>query len=99
MKTNKIILNQWTDYLFKLNSQIVTEKKMLRDSILYLMKRKYHNHKVYLHNFSRFDSVFLLTVMTDLSNNIQPIMRDGNIINIKMDFAENIVYISSQPPL
>ena len=30
------------------------EQEMLRASILYLMKRKYHNHKVYLHNFSPF---------------------------------------------
>jgi hypothetical protein len=69
-------------------SDYSNEKEMLRDSILYLMKRKYHNHKIYLHNFSRFDSVFLLTVITDLSQKVKPIIRDGNIINLRVDFAD-----------
>lgn len=64
------------------------EKEMLRASILYLFKRKYHNHKIYLHNFSRFDSVFLLNVITDISNSVKPIIRDNNIINLRVDFAE-----------
>lgn len=64
-----------------------SEKEMLRESLFYLMKRKYHNHRIYLHNFSRFDSVFLLSVMTDLSNNVQPIIINGNIINLKFIFA------------
>ena len=34
------------------------EKDMLKASINYLMKRKYNNYRVYLHNFSRFNSVF-----------------------------------------
>ena len=64
------------------------EKDMLRDSIKYLMRRKYHNYKVYLHNFSRFDAIFLLTVMTDLSDKIYPVMRDGRFIDLKLTFAD-----------
>lgn len=52
------------------------------------MKRKYDNYKVYLHNFSGFDAVFLLTVMTDLSDNIKPIIRDGRYINLRLEFAD-----------
>ena len=63
------------------------EKEMLRASILYLMKRRYNNFRVYLHNFSRFDSVFLLSVLTDLSDKIQPIIRDGRLINLSFKFA------------
>jgi len=63
------------------------EKEMLRESILYLIKRKYHNYKVYLHNFSRFDAVFLLTTITEICDNVIPIKRDGNFINIKLIFA------------
>lgn len=63
------------------------EKDMLKDSIKYLMKRKYDNHKIYLHNFSRFDAVFLLTVMTDLTDKVSPIMRDGKYIDLRLAFA------------
>jgi len=69
-------------------SDFENEKEMLRESIKYLMRRKYHNHKVYLHNFSKFDAVFLLTIMTDLSDNVFPIIRDGRFINLRFDFAE-----------
>lgn len=72
-------------------SDYSNEKEMLRASILYLMKRKYHNHKIYLHNFSRFDSVFLLSVITDLSNKVYPIIRDGNIINLSVKFADKYI--------
>lgn len=65
-----------------------SEKDMLRDSIKYLMKRKYHNHKIYLHNFSRFDAVFLLTVMTDLSDKVFPVIRDGRFIDLRFNFAD-----------
>ena len=68
-------------------SDFSNEKEMLRDSILYLMKRKYHKYKVYLHNFSRFDAVFLLTTITEICDNVLPIKRDGNFINIKLIFA------------
>jgi hypothetical protein len=64
-----------------------SEKDMLRSSIQYLMKRKYHNHKVYLHNFSKFDAVFLLTVMSDLSDKVKPVMRNGQFIDLTFKFA------------
>lgn len=68
-------------------SDFSNEKEMLRESILYLMKRKYHNYKVYLHNFSRFDAVFLLTTITEICDNVLPIKRDANFISIKLIFA------------
>ena len=65
------------------------EKDMLRESIKYLLRRKYHNHKIYLHNFSRFDAVFLLSIMTDLSDKVYPIIRDGCFIDLRLEFADN----------
>jgi hypothetical protein len=53
---------------------------MLRASKVYLMLRNYN--KVYLHNFSNFDVIYLLTVMYDISDNIIPIIRDGRYINL-----------------
>jgi hypothetical protein len=64
------------------------DKEMLRESLKYLMKRKYHNYKVYLHNFSNFDVIFLLNVITDLSDNVKPVIRDGRFINLRLRFAD-----------
>nr|BAM29340.1 dnapol [Lentinula edodes] len=69
-------------------SDYSNEKEMLRTSILYLMKRKYHNHKIYIHNFSGFDAVFLLTVLSDLSDKVRPVLRDGRYIDLRLDFSD-----------
>jgi len=58
---------------------------MLRDSIKYLMKRKYNNYRIYLHNFSRFDAVFLISVITDLSDKVFPLIRDGRYIDLRFE--------------
>lgn len=63
------------------------EREMLKSSIIYLMKRKYHNYRVYLHNFSKFDAIFLLRVITELSDNIDPIIKNGQFIDLKFRFA------------
>lgn len=63
------------------------EKEMLRASIRFLMKRKYHNYRVFLHNFSKFDAVFLLTVITDLSDKVKSVIRDGQFIALRINFA------------
>jgi hypothetical protein len=69
-------------------TDFTSENKMLRASILYLMKRKYHNYKIYLHNFSRFDSIFLLKVITDLSEKVYPVIRNGQYIDLRLNFAD-----------
>lgn len=66
---------------------VSAEKEMLKASILYLMKRKYHDYRVYLHNFSKFDSIFLLTVITELSNKVKPVLRDGRFIDLRFHFG------------
>jgi hypothetical protein len=69
-------------------SGATAENDMLKDSILYLMRRKYHNYRIYLHNFSRFDAVFLLRVMSELSDQIKPIMRNGQFLDLRLKFAK-----------
>lgn len=76
------------DYTDKFSNSSLAEKAMLKDSIFYLMKRKYNNYRIYLHNFSKFDSVFLISVMSDLSNQIKPIIREGQIIDLRFKFAQ-----------
>jgi hypothetical protein len=62
--------------------------EMLNASIVYLMKRKYHQHKVFIHNFSNFDGIFLLKILSSLSNSIKPIIRDGEIIDLNFIFEK-----------
>jgi len=59
---------------------------MLTEAIKSLMKRKYNKYKIYLHNFSYFDSVFLLTTLSSLTSiNLFPQVRDGRFINYYLD--------------
>jgi len=63
--------------------------EMLQKAIEYLLKRKYHNYKVYLHNFSNFDSVFIIKILSSLSNKIKPIIREGKLIDLKFSFGSD----------
>nr|YP_009493135.1 DNA-directed DNA polymerase [Ganoderma leucocontextum]AWJ63930.1 DNA-directed DNA polymerase [Ganoderma leucocontextum] len=56
------------------------------------MLRKYHGHVVYLHNFSRFDGIFLLRVISDLSDKVEPIKRKGDLINVHLFFSEYSIH-------
>lgn len=64
------------------------EQDILRASILYLMKRKYHNHRIYLHNFSRFEAIFLISTLSYLTDRIKPIMRNGQLIGLRFKFGK-----------
>jgi DNA polymerase type B, organellar and viral len=59
---------------------------MLEESIKYLMRRKYDKNKIYLHNFSYFDGIFLLRILSKLTKDIKPIIRDGRLIDIKFTY-------------
>lgn len=74
--------NNITFYLLEYNSS----EHMLEEAIRYLMKRKYDNYKVYLHNFSNFDGIFLLKILSNLSNDIKLIIRDGRLINVRFTY-------------
>jgi hypothetical protein len=46
--------------------------------------KKYDNYKIYLHNFSNFDGIFLLKYLTNIKNCIvDPIIHEGKLINIQ----------------
>jgi hypothetical protein len=62
-------------------------KEMLKAGIISIMKRKYNGYKVYLHNFSNFDAIFLIKILSLLNDNIKPIIRDNKILDIKYKFA------------
>ena len=52
------------------------------------MRNKYNLHVVYAHNLSGFDGIFLLKLLAELGT-IEPLMRDGKIININFRFQIN----------
>jgi hypothetical protein len=60
---------------------------MLKTALKFLLRSKYNGYIVYLHNFSYFDGIFLFKALVDLieSKNIKPLIRDGRIINLKVE--------------
>jgi hypothetical protein len=65
----------------------INSDELLKSAIRFVMRPKYHNYKVYLHNFSFFDGIFLLKVLSELTDiKIKPKVRDGRIIDLKFPF-------------
>jgi hypothetical protein len=63
------------------------KESMLKASIEDLMQPKYDNYKIYFHNWSYFDGIFLFNTLTSLSDNqLKPKMRHGKLIDIKFEF-------------
>jgi len=57
--------------------------KVMNDLCTY----KYKNYKIYLHNFSKFDGIFLLKHLANIKNSFtDPIINNGKIINIHFTF-------------
>jgi hypothetical protein len=59
---------------------------MLIQAIKFIMKRKFNGFKVYFHNFSNFDGVFFLKILVNLATKIDPLINDGDFINIQFNF-------------
>jgi len=58
----------WSYFL----SDYANPDQMMQTALKSLMFRKYHGYRLYLHNFSQFDSVFLLKNIVHLSNKVKP---------------------------
>uniref|UniRef100_UPI0030E2B40F DNA polymerase n=1 Tax=Daedaleopsis nitida TaxID=1140402 RepID=UPI0030E2B40F len=70
------------EFKFFYISEYGNSDALLKACIIYLMKKKYNKYTVYWHNFSKFYGIFLVKVLTDLSNKVNIIMRDSNILNV-----------------
>jgi hypothetical protein len=76
----KIVNFYLSDY--KNNSDL-----LIKSAIESLLLRKYNGYKVYLHNFSEFDGIFMLKIMANMKNiNINVIKRNSKIINTKLSY-------------
>jgi hypothetical protein len=74
-------------FLFKdPNNWINDLMKAFRNSI---MKRKYNGYKIYIHNFSHFDSVFMIDVLSRLGEVKKPLFRDNAILKLPFEFTSN----------
>jgi len=65
--------------------------EFLKIAFLSLMKRKYDGYRVYLHNFSYFDGIFLLKILCQLTEKIIPIINDNQLIEIRFYYARMIL--------
>jgi hypothetical protein len=62
---------------------------MLNDSVKNLMKRKYKGYKVYFHNLSNFDGIYLVDLLSSINNNVKPKIKDNQIIELAFKFGWN----------
>jgi hypothetical protein len=65
---------------------------MLQSGIKSVMKKKYNGYLIFFHNLSYFDGIFIFKILTNLSNKIEPIFRDNQMIEIKFYFGYNNKY-------
>jgi hypothetical protein len=63
--------------------------ELLENAVKSLMKKEYNGFKVFLHNFSYFDGIFLLSIITSLSKDVKILIRDSRIIDVKVGFGKN----------
>lgn len=59
---------------------------MLEEAIKSIMIPEYHDHIIYIHNFSKFDAVFLITTIANVFKDVTPVIRDGRVIDLKVKF-------------
>jgi hypothetical protein len=56
-----------------------------------IMIRKYNGYNIYMHNMAKFDIIFLLKHLVNLGN-VTPIIHNGRIISINLNFGKNLEY-------
>jgi len=65
---------------------------MLKNAVKSFMNRKYDKYRIYFHNFSYFDGVFMLRVLSQISDKISIKQRDGRIISISFKYLVGKTY-------
>jgi hypothetical protein len=64
----------------------INEEELLKNAILKLFIVKNNKCNVYIHNFSYFDGIFLLRLISELSSKVDVIIRDNKLINVKVNY-------------
>lgn len=73
-------------------SDFKDSNEMLENAIRFLMVKNYDGYKIFLHNFSYFDGIFLLKIISGLANKISLLIRDNRLIDVKVNFGEKNKY-------
>jgi DNA polymerase type B, organellar and viral len=63
---------------------------MIKTAIKDIMRKKYDNYKIYIHNLANYDAIFLLKILTELGQ-IKPIIHNGDFILIEFKFKGYII--------
>lgn len=61
-----------------------SELEMFSAAFNVLKARKYNYQKLYIHNLSYFDGVFLVKILSEIGR-LKPIMRNGQIYNLRLE--------------
>jgi hypothetical protein len=69
-----------------------SEFDMISAAFKSLCIRKYSGYRVYFHNLSKFDSIFLLKHLITLYK-VKPVKRDGALIELKINFGKGTLFI------
>jgi hypothetical protein len=71
-------------------SDFKNEDEMLLKAIKSLLRGGYNKYKVYVHNLSNFDGVFLLRILSSIPNTmLDPIIKDGKMINLNFTWKSS----------
>jgi DNA polymerase type B, organellar and viral len=68
-----------------------SSEQMILDCLNSILIRKYNGYKVYIHNMAKFDIIFLLKYLVKVGI-IHPIIHNGRIISININYGENNGY-------
>lgn len=72
-------------------SDNLTSEDIIKNAIKYILSPKYNKYIVYIHNFSYFDSVFILKILTELNLNMGVIIRNNKFIDLKIKYGKSHV--------
>ena len=81
--------NHYNFYLPDYNSV----DEMILKALSFLLEPKYNKYKIYIHNLSNFDGIFLMKFLVKLTYNnqeviIKPTLKDGKMINIDIRYGK-----------
>ena len=65
-----------------------SEFELIKGVFNFLNKRKYHYQKIYIHNMSKFDGVFLLKYLGSIGE-VKPLMRHQSLYEIRVSMKSN----------
>jgi len=67
------------------------------EALRFIMKSKNSKKKIYIHNLSYFDGIFILNSLSKLGT-VKPLMRDGKIFNLEFRFSVVTPISKKVPP-